>query len=88
MAHKVKVPLLGLSCLGNFVKCNNKMKPGAANTGSLYKRLQSPGDFFLCDNFLEQIQRGGPNLFILDQLVRQGLLLIFPSLMATVGLGS
>lgn len=23
MAHKVEVLLLGLSCLGNFVKCNN-----------------------------------------------------------------
>lgn len=36
MAHKVKVPLLGLSCLGNSVKCNNKMKLSVANAGSLY----------------------------------------------------
>lgn len=52
MARKVKVPLLGLSCLGNFVKCNNKMKLSVANTGSLYEGLQSIDDFFffLCDN--------------------------------------
>lgn len=36
MAQKVKVPLLGLSCLGNSVKCNNKMKLSVANTVSLY----------------------------------------------------
>lgn len=88
MAHEVKGPLLGLSCLGNFVKCNNKMKLSVANTGSLYKRLQRTDDLFLCDNFLEQIRRGGPSLFILDPLVRQGLLLIFPSLMANVCLGN
>lgn len=46
MARKVKVPLLGLSCLGNFVKCNNKMKLSVANTGSLYEGLQSIDDFF------------------------------------------
>lgn len=52
MAHKVKVPLLGLSCLGNFVKRNNKMKLSVANTGSLcidgWRVLTG---FFLRDNF-------------------------------------
>ena len=86
MAHKVKVLLLGLSCLGNFVKGNNKTEQSAAAHRALVETAAKHQPFLLRDNLWQQTQRGGQGLFIWGQLRRKGILFFtfFPPLMVNV----